>query len=476
MRRLLLITAALLVFLAIAVPSAAVYYVVFTESGFQFIVSRIPHRFGNTTLEIVHPTGTVANGIHVDRVVVDHHLSNVRVEDIGGHVKLLPLLWQTIDATDAFIGKVTVTVKRRTRPPGTGEPLFVPRWMVINAGHARIGMATVTVYNGFRLDATDIEGAAVIRHRTIRLFHIQGQLGETRVSGIGLLHAADPFGLDVSTRVNWYPEGQPPWAGDVAAKGDLASLALTIHTTAPFRADFQGKALDLTSHWHWLGDVVAHDLDIRVWGGSGVLGLITGKATLHGDTHGFGGSGEADPTGLHVGPFHTEFDGFYHDHVLTARHMSARHLATGAQATGSGTIEVVKGGPRLDLQGNWRDFRWPLVGKDKDVPFHSPSGIYALKGVLPYDVHMNGIARVRDLPLMPAVVDGSLGKDHFTWSRAEVDLFQGHGSVNGNVTWSPQSTWSVAGEPLTSGWAESSTWPVPAQAASTCRRRPGSSP
>ena len=445
MRRLLLITAALLVFLAIAVPSAVVYYVIFTESGFQFIVSRIPHRFGNTTLEIVNPTGTVAGGIHVERVEVDHHLSNVRVENIEGRVKLLPLLWQTIDATEAFIGKVTVTVKKRTRPPGRGEPLFVPRWMVINAAHTRIGMATVTVYNGFRLDATGIEGAAVIRHRTIRLFHIQGQLGETYVSGIGLLRAADPFGLDVSTRVNWSPAGQPAWAGDVAAKGNLASLALTIHTTAPFRADFDGKALDLTSHWHWLGDVVAHDLDIRVWGGSGVLGLIAGKAKLHGDTNGFGGSGEADPTGLHVGPFHTEFDGFYHNHVLTARQMSARHLATGAQASGRGTIEVVKGGPRLDLQGNWRDFRWPLVGKDKDVPFHSPSGTYTLKGVLPYDVQMNGIARVRDLPLMPAIVDGSLGKDHFTWSRAEVDLFQGHGSVNGNVTWSPESTWSAAG-------------------------------
>jgi translocation and assembly module TamB len=445
MRRLLLITAALLVFLAIAVPSVIVYYVVFTESGFRFIVSRIPHRFGTTTLEIVNPTGTVARGIHVDRVEVDHHLANVRVENIGGRVKLLPLLWQTIDSTDAFIGKVTVTVKRRTRPPGPGEPLFLPRWMVINAAHARIGIATVMVYNGFRLDATDIDGSAVLRHRTIRLFQVQGQLGDTHVAGIGLLRAADPFGLDVNARINWTPEGQPAWAGDVTANGDLASLALTIHTTAPFRADFKGRALDLIHHWHWLGDVVAHDLDIRAWGGSGVLGLITGHASLHGDTNGFAGSGEADPTGLHVGVFQTEFDGFYHDHVLTARHMSARHIATGALATGSGTIEVVKGGPRLELHGNWRDFRWPLVGKDKDVPFHSPSGIYTLKGVLPYDVHLDGIARVRDLPLMPAVVDGSLGKDHFTYTRAEVDLFQGHASVSGTVTWSPKNTWTVAG-------------------------------
>lgn len=445
MRRLLLLTAAFLVFLAIAVPSAIVYYVIFTESGFQFILARIPHRFGDTTLDIVNPTGSVASGIHVDRVEVDHNLVNVRVENIQGHVKLLPLLWQTIHSTDAFIGKVTVAVKRRTKPPGRGEPLFVPSWMIVNADHTHIGLATVTVPNGFRLDATDIDGSAVIRHRTIRLFEAQGQISDTHVSGKGLLYATDPFGMDVDARLNWSPESQPAWAASVAAKGNLATMALTVHTTLPFRADFTGTALDLVNRWHWFGNAVVHDLDIRAWGGSGVLGLITGHATIHGDTNGFGGTGTADPTGLHVGLFQTQFDGFYHDRVLTARHMSARHIVTGAQANGSGTIEIFKGGPRLDLQGNWHDFRWPLVGKDKDVPFHSPSGQYTLKGVMPYDVHMDGIARVLDLPLMPAKVDGSLDKDHFNWSRAEVDLFQGHASVNGSVRWAPENTWAVSG-------------------------------
>ena len=445
MRRLLLLTAAFLVFLAVAVPSAVVYYVVFTESGFQFIVRHIPHRFGDTTLDIVNPTGSIAHGIHVDRVVVDHHLVNVRVENIGGHVKLLPLLWQTINSPDGYLGRVTVAVKKRDRPPSPGEPLFVPRWMVINADHAHIGFATVTVPNGFRLDATDLDGSAVIRHRTIRLFEAQGQIGDTHVSGKGLLYATDPFGLNVDTRINWSPDTQPAWAGTVAAKGNLASLALTIHTTLPFRADFTGKALDLTNRWHWLGDAVAHDLDIRTWGGSGVLGLISGNFAIHGDTNGFGGTGTANSSGLNVGLFQTQFDGFYSNHVLTARHMFARHIATGAQATGAGTIEVVKNGPRLDLQGDWRDFRWPLVGKDKDVPFHSSSGQYTLKGILPYDVHMTGIGKVRDFPPMPADVTGSLGKDHFTWSRAEVDLFQGHASVTGSVTWAPKDTWTVAG-------------------------------
>src|ERR1700761_6865504 len=65
---------------------------------------------------------------------------------------------------------------------------------------------------------------------------------------------------------------------------------------------------------------------------------------------------------------------------------------------------------------------------------------------MPYDVHMDGIARVRDLPLMPTKVDGSLDKNRFDWSRAEIDLFQGHASgVSGSVTWAPANTWAVSG-------------------------------
>ncbi|MDB6087969.1 MAG: hypothetical protein JWN85_753 [Gammaproteobacteria bacterium] len=444
MRRLLLLTAGFLIFLAIAAPTAAVYYIVFTEGGFQFIVRHIPRRIGGTRLEIVNATGTIARGIQIERLEIEHDVVHLRIENIQGHVKLAPLLWQTLRSPDAFIGSVEIRVKRRTKPPVPGEPLFVPRWLIVSAEHARIGVARLLVPSGFHLEATDIVGSASIRHRTIRLFEAQAQLGDTHVSGIGVLRAADPFALDLDGHINWSPVGQPAWAAFGTVKGNLSAVAIVAHTTAPFRADFTGRALDLTSHWHWLGDAVVHDFDLRSWGVGGPLGIITGEFALQGNAAGFGGSGPANPTGLHAGLFQAEFTGNYANHVLTARHMDARHIASGARATASGTIEVVKNGPRLDLHGSWRDFRWPLIGKD--APFHSPSGDFTLSGIQPYDVHLNGMAKVRDLPLMPAQVDGSLAKDHFAYTRAEVDLFTGHASLSGLVTWSPGNSWEMAGQ------------------------------
>ncbi len=164
----------------------------------------------------------------------------------------------------------------------------MPRWLIINAEHTRIGIAKLLVPNGFHLEATDIVGSAVIRRKTIRLFEAQGTVGETRMyAAIGVLRAADPFGLDVDHAHKLEPRratrvGRRP----ARRKGNLASLAIVGHTTAPFRADFTGRALDLTNHWHWLGDAVVHDLDIRAWGGAGTLGIITGEFALHGNSAG----------------------------------------------------------------------------------------------------------------------------------------------------------------------------------------------
>src|SRR5262245_31804194 len=86
MRRLLLIIAGLLIFLAVAVPSAAIYYVVFTEDGLQFVIRRIPHRMGGVQLDIANVKGTLAHGIRIERIDVEHERVHVRVEGLEGRV------------------------------------------------------------------------------------------------------------------------------------------------------------------------------------------------------------------------------------------------------------------------------------------------------------------------------------------------------------------------------------------------------
>ena len=443
MRRLLLIVSGLLILIAVAVPSAALYYVVFTEDGLQFVVKRIPHRLGGVQLDIVGLKGTLARGIRVERVDIEHERVHVRVEGLQGKVALLPLLLQTIRTRGTVIRSVYVEVRRRTKPPTSAPPFFLPRWLIISADHAHIGNALVIVPNGTRIAATHLAGSAILRHRSIRFLEASLQMGDLHYAGIGALRAADPLQIDADGRIDWTPGGQPAWSVLSSAHGDLNSLNVSGRFLAPFSASVSGRAQGLTGPWHLDGNATIPSFDLGAWGVHSALGILTGQLALHADSSGFTARGSVVPTGLHVGPFDGEFDGSFAKHVLTVKHVDLTHRSSGARASGSGTIGIIHGGPRLDLRGSWQSFRWPLLGKD--VPFHSPSGNYSIEGTLPYAVQLDGLALVSGLPQIPARITGTLGKDRFEFKRADLDAYDGHAQLDGEVVWAPDQKWIVNG-------------------------------
>ena len=442
LRRLLLVLACVAVVVAIVAPAALVWSALYTTGGLQFVIRHLPHRVGPVQLDIVGVRGTVADGLRVERVEIDHELVHLKFEGIAGRVALMPLLLQTLRVTHGSVRSALIEVKRRTRPGIPGPPVFMPRWLIISAEQAHVDSATLTVYNGFRLRATGIESAAVLRHRVIRFFQADGMLGdEARVSAIGELRATDPLGMEVKGSVRWSPAGQPPWVVAGSARGDLNVLSIVAHTENPFRADVTGLLHDLTSQWHWAADAVVRDCDLRAWGVRTPLAGITAHLAASGDGAGFSAHGPVNPTGLRAGVFEAQFSGSYAQRVLTARHVELRHPGSGALLRGAGTIGI--DGPRLDLSGEVSDFRWPLVGRDPAVS--GATGSFTLAGVLPYRVRLSGSAQVAGLAPIPADVSGTLGPDSFAFDSAEIDLFGGHASLSGQVVWFPARSWSVAG-------------------------------
>jgi len=238
-----------------------------------------------------------------------------------------------------------------------------PRWLIISADHAHVGSALVIAPNGTRIAATNLAASAILRHRSIRFLEASLQMGDLHYAGIGTLGAEDPLRIDADGRIDWTPAGQPMWSMLSTAHGDLKSLNVTGHFLAPFSASVSGRALGLTGPWHLEGDATIPSFDLGAWGVHSALGIITGQLALHADSSGFTARGSVVPTGLHIGPFDGEFDGSFAKHVLTVKHVDLTHRSSGAQASGSGTIGIVHGGPRLDLRGSWQNFRWPMVGK-----------------------------------------------------------------------------------------------------------------
>jgi translocation and assembly module TamB len=447
MRRLLLAISGLLILLAVAVPTAAFYYIVFTESGLQFVLRQIPHKIAGTTVDIVNVKGTVAHGITAERVEIDHRLAHLRFEGISGRVSVLPLLWQTISAHHAVVNSAFIQVRRSTRPSDGAPIVFLPQWMLITADRTHIGSAVVIAPNGVRIEGHDIVASGVVRHRTIRVFEANLMMYDAHITAFGALHGRSPpqlLGIDGDGKIDWTPAGEPAWNLSASAHGDLTSLAVTSRIHAPMSADVSGRMLDLTSRFHWLGDAQVHSFELTPWGlNAPLLGTFTAQLALNGDVNGFAARGTTVPSGLKAGTFNVRFEGSYSDRVLTATHMDVVHPTSGAHGTGSGTFGVVPHGPRLDLKGTWQNFRWPLVGKD--VVFRSASGDFTLNGLLPYEVRARGVGTIEGLAPSPLKVAGTLGKDSFTFTQGSLDAFDGHAELSGQVTWAPADTWLIDG-------------------------------
>src|SRR5262249_60814338 len=122
--------------------------------------------------------------------------------------------------------------------------------------------------------------------------------------------------------------------------------------------------------------------------------------------------GPVHPKGLHAGEFEVGLTGNYANRVLSAQRLEARHVASGARVSGSGTIGIVEHGPRLDLKGEWSDFRWPLAGRQ--VAVRSPAGSFAISGLMPYEVRLSGRGRAAELPGMAVDAAGTRGQDGLT--------------------------------------------------------------
>src|SRR5438045_326092 len=411
LRRPLLVLAFVAVVTAIVAPAALIGSALYTSAGLQFLIRHIPRQLGPVRLDIVGVRGTLADGLSVERVEIDHELVHLKFEGIAGRVALMPLRLQTLRVTHGSVRSALIQVKRRTRRSAPGPPVFMPRWLIISAKQAHVDSATLTVYNGFHLQASGIDSAAVLRHRVIRFFQADGMLGkEARVSGIGELRATDPLGMEVKGSVRWSPAGQPAWVVAGSARGDLNLLSIVAHIENPFRADVTGQLHDLTSQWHWAADAVVRDFDLRAWGVRSPLGGITAHLAASGDDAGFSAHGPVNPVGLRAGVFEAQFSGSYADRVLSARHVELRHPGSGAVLRGAGTIGI--DGPRLDLSGEVSGLRWPLVGRDPAL--RSASGSFTLEGVLPYRVRASGSAQLAGLAAMPAQVSGTLGRDRAT--------------------------------------------------------------
>jgi translocation and assembly module TamB len=444
-RRLKFVALGLGVFVVLVISLLA--WVIYTEAGLRFVVAHLPQKLGSVVLKIEDARGTIAGGFGAAMVDVDQEVTHVRVERGHARVNFWPLLVGRLSVREAHAELVLVEVKPRKDRPKT-PPKFMPRFLSISAEHATTNLLAIVAPNGRRVDFTDVQGAGIVGHKIIRIFEGDVVFGYLHSRAIGELRAADVTRLSGETTTRMLIEGQPEWRIDATFDGDLDKLPITGQLQAPFRADVRGELLELSSNFHWDAKAQVYNFDLRAFGAGDALGIISGPVELGGEMANFHGRGPLLVPGLGAGAFDAVFEGNYGDHVVNATHYSITHRATGSYAEGAGTIEPVDNGPKLALEGTWRELRWPLAAHfTAQTPqiFRSPQGHYRLEGVWPYTLKAAGDLYIPQLDPMSVDLRGALHKDHLQIDALDVGAFEAHSRLAGNARWSPAQSWELAG-------------------------------
>lgn len=446
-RRLALAICGGLLGLVVLLPTAGVLWLASTESGLKLIAARLNEKpIGRVKLTVRGAEGSLIRGFRVEFLGIDNPWVHLEFTRVAGDTKVLPLLWQTVELPR--LSAETALVQVLPPPPrtGTGPPRirFMPGTLSIHADRLTVGSGSLLLASGTRWDATAVDLATIVRSREIRVLRGGMELPYLRVQASGRLLAGWPLGLNGTARLNIHADGQPDWIIHGDYDGDLDELPITASITAPFRADLQGQALELTRGWRFNGAAVVEDFDVTAFGGGGALGLIHGKLAIAGDRNGYTAHGQLEPAGLAAGPFDVDFKGAYANRRVSLQRVLIDHPPSGAQARVQGSVFVEQGGPRLELAGDWSRFRWPLTGTE--VAARSARGAFTLAGTRLWAVTANGELAPADLPSMPVTMHGTLAGDHLLIAGADLQAWGGRAQVHGEARWSPQDRWSLAGE------------------------------
>ena len=440
-RTTLIVVAALLL---CVLPLVALWMLGHSESALRYAVSKIPSRFGTLErLSIRDVRGSLADGVNIGAIDIDHDVVHIRLRDIRFRIDLLPLLWQAVEAREFRVGRVEIDQQIRDRPPPDKPPRFLPQLLTVEARTATLPLIVIQPLTGNAVEFRDTELDGLLRSTTLSVRKISTRLGNLQLQADGLLSAALPLGLEGRASARFQPKRGPIWLAKAEFDGDLEEARFDATMREPFNVDIDEGTMRLLSPWSVRADAKVGNLDLQAFGGSAALGLIGGELALTIDRDGYRAEGRLLPPGLAAGPLDVSFDGRYSQGVITAKKIGLGHAASGTELDAAGTITFTDAGPALDLQGRWQRFRWPL--NDNTPAITSDRGDFTFEGLGAYAVTARGPAKIAALPPLDAEVTGTLRPGKFDISRVLARTLGGIVDLKGEFAWRPADRWQLSG-------------------------------
>src|SRR5262245_46730338 len=352
MRRRTLIIIASALFLCLSVPTLAVYWLCYTQTGLQWLAARVSG-MQKVRMEFHGLTGQLRGPIHIDRFELDQGRVHIIATNVTTDVRLRRIFLQTIEADYLNIASLEVRLKPRTTPPTPTPPHFLPQWLRINAHAVSVPEVKLVLTSGRELEAKQVRTGAILTNDRLRVSGVTGSLQQLTLGGDAMLYASQPLQVKGAVAWSYSLPGQPRWAGQVHVDGDLDRLLASGSVTEPLKATFDGQLLDLTQAWHWEATVQARDFTLKPWSPQSPVNIPSASFAGQGSGEQLQLSGTLSPRFPETGPLNLTFAGKFAQRTLHANVLQVSFGSSGATLLASGDIAFLGGWPQLNLKGSW---------------------------------------------------------------------------------------------------------------------------
>jgi len=436
--------ALILLGILLLLPLGAMWTLGYSSGLVRALVARLPASIGTIeVLQISGVSGTIAGGLRIERVLIQHDVARVEARDVRARVELLPLLWQTIEVRGLDVRKIDITALPRDKPPPDKPPRFLPGLLTIDTRDAKINEITIQPLTGAPvvLEANVVTGT--LRSKTLRVTEVATRLLRLRLRGEALLSADNPLDLEGRVQAVLEPVRGPRWVAEATVNGNLEKMLVDATLGEPFKAEIEDGIFRALPPWRLTGAVRFEALELEKFGGSDFLGPLSGALELDIDREGYRGKGQVLPPRLESGPLDVSIDSLYSRGVLSLRQVTLATASRSVRAELDGSVTLRDAGPELALKGRWDSFRWPL--KPGPAVVTSPRGTISLNGLQPYRLDVT--ARVLAGTLPPADVQARtvLNPGRLDIVEVKAALLRGTARLNGEVEWKPNERWRIAG-------------------------------
>ena len=160
--------------LALAVALGLLYGLAYTSRGLAIIAQKLNGHLGAgpgaVTIVIQGASGTLARGFHVDHLVIDHRRAHIELDDVSGHISVLPLAWQTIRVPQLRAAHMLIHALHVPPDPHPQPTHFLRPLMRVLANRIVVDRWHLIATNDTEYDSSALNISAIIYPENIRIY------------------------------------------------------------------------------------------------------------------------------------------------------------------------------------------------------------------------------------------------------------------------------------------------------------------